>query len=145
MWFPHISSFHIIASLFKFSIKGRKIYSSYIIHGSLSDIPSSSSVIFIARIMLAWADRTEIYRVVYFAYDAALIVTNDKKQAIRVWPNLISGTTNTQSAFYRPYLQATLPNYDESLSSAKRASWFEFCYHSTQSLLIRFFLRKICS
>lgn len=62
-------------------------------------------------------------RVVYSAYDAALIVTNDKKQAIRAWPNLISGATNTQSAFYQPYLQATLPNYDESLlSSAKRGT-----------------------
>lgn len=111
-------------------------------NGSLSDKPSSS-VIFTARIVLVWADRTEIPRVVYSAYDAALIVTNDKKQAIRAWPNLISGATNTQSAFYRPYLQATLPNYDESLlSSAKCGTAIRASLSLHAIALIRLFCAK---
>lgn len=146
MWPLCISSFRIIAALLNLALKVKGLLElHYIRHNrSLLDKPLSS-VIFIARIMCSHGQTEQKYReLFYFAYDdAALIVTNVKKQAIRIWSNLISGATNTQSAFYRPYLQATPPNYDESLlSSAKRALRFEPCYITPRNRFDKAFLTR---
>lgn len=88
MWLLRISSFRIIATLLNLALKVKGLPElNYIVHGTTD---SFQVLIVIQRnfyhpnYMLTWVDRTEIPRVIYSAYDAVTLNSNDKKQAVGV-------------------------------------------------------------